>query len=461
MGGEHRALEARPSGGLARARRVGVKREDLRFDPLAGVAAVEDLPVATRRAAGVSRFAPARRATLPRVRLFDWLTGSDASAAVETAEAVSFAVEAASVVGLVGSGTTFTPTKAPRIDRDTAMQVGAVKHSHDLICPTAGGLPINLEGPGRTATPWSLFEQPERNVPASITFGRLFEDLFFEKIAWWDVTEIGWHSYPAFVKRLDPKRVQVDADRGTVYVDGVERRDAGRTLIRFDTLVGGVLTEGARAVRTLLHLEHAAALAADGVPASEYFTPAQHMDPATTDEQILDMLNAYQQARRERRRAYVPAALEIHEGKGFNPEQLQLAQSRQAAVLEIARVTGVDPEELGVSTTSRTYANVFDRRKTFLDFTLGAYLKGVRDRLKMPDVTPRGYVPRFDLDDFLQTDTLTRYQTYAAGLAIGALDHDEMRAAEGKAPLAAPPAPVAPPANVRALPAPNPQENAS
>lgn len=393
------------------------------------------------------------------MRIFDWLTGP-AVAVAEAADA-SFAVDAASVVGLVGASETFTPTKAPKIARDTAMQVGAVKHSHDLICPTAGGLPINLEGPGRTAVPWSLFEQPERNVPASVTMSNLFADLYFEKIAWWDVTEIGYHTYPAYVKRLEPSRVQVDADRGTVYVDGVERRDAAKSLIRFDSVVGGMLTEGARAVRTLLHLEHAASMAADGVPASEYFTPGEGMDPAITDAEIVDMLAAYQDARRKRTRAYVPAALKINEGKGFNPEQLQLAQSRQAAVLEIARCAGVDPEELGVSTTSRTYSNTFDRRKQFLDFTLGAYLKAVRDRLRMPDCTPRGYVPRFDLDDFLQTDTLTRYQTYAAGLAIGALDHDEMRAAEGKAPLLAPPATAAPPANVRALPAPASQENAS
>lgn len=392
------------------------------------------------------------------MKIFDWLTGSDASAAVETAESVSFAVEAASVVGLIGSPTEFTPTKAPKMDRDTAMQVGAVKHSHDLICPTAGGLPIRLEGPGRTGVPWSLFEQPERHRPASVTMSELFADLYFEKIAWWDVTEIGYHGYPSFIRPLRPARVQVDADRGTVYVDGHERRDAAKTLIRFDSTVGGMLTDGARAVRTLLRLEHAASMMSDGVPASEYFTPKDGVDPGD-DAEIVAMLNAIQVARRTRTRAYIPAVLERHAGDGFNPEQLQLAQSRQAAVLEIARCAGVDPEELGVSTTSRTYNNSFDRRKQFVDFTLGAYLKAVRDRLKMPDVTPRGYVPRFDLDEFLQSDTLTRYQTYAAGLEIGALDHEEMRAAEGKAPL--PALPAKPAATVRALPSPTSQENAS
>lgn len=392
------------------------------------------------------------------MRILDWLTGSDASTAVDVADATSFAVEVASVVGLIGTSTEFTPTKAPRMDRDTAMQVGAVKHSHDLICPTAGGLPINLEGPGRVVTPWSLFEQPERNRPASLTMSDLFADLYFEKIAWWDVTEIGYHGYPAYVKPLAPARVRVDSERQTVYVDGRERRNPEKTLIRFDSPVGGMLTDGARAVRTLLRLEHAASLMSDGVPASEFFTPKDGIDPGD-DAAIVEMLNSIQVARRNRTRAYVPAALERHAGDGFNPEQLQLAQSRAAAVLEIARVAGVDPEELGVSTTSRTYANVFDRRKQFVDFTLGAYLKAVRDRLKMPDTTPRGYVPHFDLDDFLQTDALTRYQTYEVGVRVGAIDGpEEVRALEGKAPLQNTPTPTA---SVRALPSPTAQENAS
>lgn len=154
--------------------------------------------------------------------------------------------------------------------------------------------------------------------------------------------------------------------------------------------------------------------------------------------------------------AYMPHALDYHSGQGFNAEQLQLAESRQHAVLEIARVAGVDPEELGVSTTSRTYSSDWSRRKSFLDFTLGPYLTAVSDRLLMPDTTPRGYTPGFDLDAFLRTDTLTRYQTYAAGLEIRAITEDEMRAAEGKAPLASPA-----PAPLRSLPTPTSQENAS
>lgn len=372
--------------------------------------------------------------------------------AVDAAEAVAaeFAVDANSidpaVFGLTAYASNGNTPRAARIDRATAMQVPAVKRSRDLVCASSGALRLRLR---RTADgaygAWSLFDQPERNVPRSVTMTRLFEDLLFEQVAWWDVTEFGVHTYPSYVQRLDPSRVVVDA--GKVYVDGRERKDAARTLIRFDSPNDGLLIAGARAIRTCLLLDQAAANMADGIPPSDYFTPGEGFDPATSDAEVIAMLDAWQIARRTRSTGYVPAALDYHTG-GWSPEQLQLADARQHAVLEIARVAGVDPEELGVSTTSRTYSSDWSRRKSFLDFTLGAYLNAVTDRLVMPDVTPRGYEPEIDLDGFLRSDPLARYTAYKAGREAGALTADEVRIAEGKLPIDATTAD-----NVRALPA--------
>jgi len=376
--------------------------------------------------------------------------------AVHTTEAIGAAVEFAvdegsidpAVFGLTAYSTA-TTQRAARIDRATAMQVPAVKRARDLVCASSGGLRLRLrrvtDGAYDNGT-WSLFAQPERSVPRSVTMTRLFEDLFFEGIAWWDVVETGYHTYPTYVARLAPQRVNVND--GRVYVDGVERRDAARTLIRFDSPNDPLLVAGARAIRTCLLLDQAAANMADGVPPADYFTPAEGMDPATTDTEIIEMLDRWQASRRSRSTAYVPAALDYHTG-GWSPEQLQLADARQHAVLEIARVAGVDPEELGVSTTSRTYSSDWSRRKSFLDFTLGGYLNAVSDRLRMHDVTPNGYEPEIDLDGFLRSDPLARYTAYKAGREAGALTADEVREAEGKRPIDAP---ADESSNVRALP---------
>lgn len=348
-----------------------------------------------------------------------------------TAESgASFAIDATAVDPAVFGLTAYeSPTApAPRIDRRTARQVPAVKRGRDLICGTLGGLPVDLIGPGQIPATSSLFEQPEKNVPRSVTMVKTFEDLFYEGIAWWRVLELGWHGYPIFVKRVDPNKVSVDEDSGKVYVDGLHVDDS--ELIRFDSPNDALLEAGARAIRTSLRLDVAASNGSDGTPPVDYFTPVDEADPLEDDE-IRDVLTDWKSARRESRTAYVPAALKYNVA-GWNPEQLQLTGQRQHAVLDLSRVIGLDPEDLGVSVTSRTYQNSETRRRDLLDFTLSAYLIAVSDRLKMGDVTPRGYYAKFNLDAFLRSDTLQRYQAYEIGLRVGAVTKPEIRVLEDR-----------------------------
>lgn len=349
------------------------------------------------------------------------------------------------VFGLASYATPTAP--APRIDRRSAIQVPAVKRARDLIAATLGGLPLDLYDSNRQPVTPSPFAQPERSIPRSVTMTRLFEDLLFEEIAWWQITESDYRGFPLYVKRLRPGRVTVDEDQGKVYVDGREADQT--TLIRFDSPTDGLLKAGARAIRTCLALDSAAAKAADGVPAVQYFTPTEGADPAEDDE-ITELLDAAEEARRNRRIGYIPASLKLLDG-AWDPEKLQLADQRQHAVLEIARVAGIDPEELGVSTTSRTYSNQFDRRKAFLDFTLGQYRQAVEDRLSMNDVCPRGQYAKFNLDSFLRSDPLARYQSYKAGKEVGALTDEDIARLEDK-PAGSVSAPAAEPATVTALP---------
>lgn len=367
-------------------------------------------------------------------------------------EATTFAVDAESIPpSVVGLESYASPTAiAPKITRREARQVPAVKRSRDLIAGPLGMLPLNVVKADFTVETTSWLQQPERSVPRSITMTRLVEDLFYDEIAWWRIVESDYRSYPARVKRLKPWQVVVNEDEGKVYVDGKHVDDS--ELIRFDSPNDGMLTAGARAIRQCLLLDQAAQRYADGTPPGDYFTPSEGVDPFADATELQEkLLDPWQGARRARSTAYIPAIVDYHVN-AFNPEQLELADQRQHAVLEIARVAGIDPEELGVSTTSRTYANQFDRRKAFLDFTLGAYRAAIEDRLSMGDVTPRGSVVRFNLDDFLRSDALTRYQAYKAGLEVGAIDPDEIRPAEGKPQLTGAPAPAPAAPALRAVP---------
>lgn len=333
----------------------------------------------------------------------------------------------------------------PRVSRVDALSVPAVLRSRNLICPVLGGLPLRVHNPDRTIRPNRLLEQPEQGVPRSVTMTRLVEDLLFDEVAWWRVVLLGWDGFPAVVERLDPSTVVVAPD-GKVYVNGVETPD--RELIRFDSPNPGLLTAAARAIRTLLKLDAAAGRYADSPVPAAYLAPKDGVRPS--EDAVAAALVTWNEANARRVTGYVGPGVEL-KTVGLTPEQMQLIESRQHAVLEIARAAGIDAEDLGVSTTSRTYFNAEDRRQAFLDFTLGPYVSAIQDRLSMGDVTPRGSYVRFAFEGFLRTDALTRYQSYALALDVGALAPDEIRPLEDRPDLT-----PAQRAAVRPAPAPQP-----
>ncbi|MGH3499950.1 MAG: phage portal protein [Nocardioidaceae bacterium] len=320
---------------------------------------------------------------------------------------------------------------APRVSRTVAMQVPSIKRCLDLTSGAAGRIPfVQLDRTGQAVVS-PLLSQPEPSIPRSITMMRTITDLLLEGTAWWLITRFDWQGRPASVVRLDPRTVSVTQE-GRVYytLDGnsgeVSEWVPDQNMIRFDSPSEPILSAGARAIRTLLLLDKAAENSADGVPPQDYFTPTEDVDPAT-DEDITEILDAWGTARKARRTAYVPAALKYNVNAGFSPEQLQLIESRQHAVTEIARLFGIDAEELGIPTTSRTYFNAYDRRKNFVDFTLGPLLSTIEDRLSMDDVTLRGNHVRADLDVLLRSDPATRMAIATQGVTSGVMTLAEAR----------------------------------
>lgn len=351
--------------------------------------------------------------------------------------------------------------RKPRISRALAIQCPAVLRGRNLICTPPGGLKLALYATrDQTETIPPLFAQPERDIARSVTISYTIEDLLFESTAWWRITE--WsgpygspYSYPTKVRRLEPRSVQQRKDNKTyVSRDGSLQGDSydyvpDADLIRFDSPAPGVLLEGGGAIMTLLMLDQRAYNSANNPVPEGYFTPKDGVDPFdddpetdATEEEIAEAYTAtkfladWQRRRVTETTAYVPGGLD-YEQLAWDPEKLQLAEARQHAVLEIARLMGLDPEDVAVSTTSRTYFNAETKRQDRVDFVLGMYLQAIADRLSMGDVTPRGQVARWDTDLFTMTDTKTRLETYEIGIRIGLWDIDEVRKKEGLPPLTA------------------------
>jgi hypothetical protein len=339
-------------------------------------------------------------------------------------------------------GMTSGGTIAPRISRSQALQVPAVLRSRNLIAGTLACLPIHIrDQQRRIATPTTLLEQVDPDVPNVVTFAQTYEDLLFESTSWWRVIETGWHGYPTFAEHISVDRVTISGvDLPTlngqqssgpfqVFIDGKPVPD--EEVIRFDSPNPPLLRHAARAIRACLNLDITASNYSETPVPLGVFTPKDGERPRENAKDIQEILDKWNEARRSKVWGYLGRAWDIKELQ-FNAEQIQLADQRQHAVLEIARAAGIDPEDLGVSTTSRTYQNSEQRRRDLVDFTLTAYMSAVEQRLSMRDVLPRGYEAKVNLDAFLRADTKSRAETYAIGKPVGMYTEEEIRELEDK-----------------------------
>ena len=326
-----------------------------------------------------------------------------------------------------------------KIARDEALRVPAIKRARDWICGSIGQFPLVLLDPAGRPTDWSLLSQPESGVARSVTVTRTVEDMLMDERAWWKTTHVGWHGKPAEIVRLESQTVSVQP-KYVSYPEGQAKVwPSIPGLIRIDSPNGGLLSSPA--IRAYIALARIAMQAIDGAPPIDWFTAGDD-DEDPDDDEVLEILNDWTTARRARRTGYVRKNLKYNRD-GFNPEQLQMASAREFAITEIARLTGIDAEELSVSTTSRTYFNALDRRRERLDTVLGPYMTAVEGRLSMEDVTPRGYKVMFDTSAYLRLDDMAAAQTDQILIGSKVLLPDEAREKRHLQPLGTP-APDAP-----------------
>lgn len=346
------------------------------------------------------------------------------------------------------SGTTVT--------REQALSVPAVRRGRNLICSVAT-MQLEQRGPDNEVEPSALLRQIDPDVPNIVTIAQTVDDLLFDSIAWWLVTATDFAGYPVSARHLDVRAVSleppangkaraplpsdIDPRGGVVWVDG--KPVAGNRVIRFDSPNPAVLKHAGREIRRAIALDKAAVTYASDPRPADYFTPTPGAEELS-DEQVLVELAKWKAARKRRATGYVPASMTYHSVDSPAPRDLQLVELQRQVNLDIANALGIDPEDLGISTTSRTYANDVDRRRNKLNEVLGPYMRAVTDRLSMGDVTRRGYTVRFNTTDYLQPNPTERWATYSSAKAIGAMTVPEIREAERMPPLPDPP-PQAPP----------------
>jgi hypothetical protein len=355
------------------------------------------------------------------------------------------------VLAAMRSGLTAT------IDRESALQVAAVQRGRNELCSIAT-LPMRLYQ-GLDVQDSALFRQFDPDVPNVVHLAMTIEDLAFERVAYWQVTGRDFERYPVCVRRIPPNRVSLtrpdgparDGDRRWVWVatdrPGQWQQLPTEDLIRFDSPNPGILGANSRAIRRALALDQVAAMYADNPQLREWFTDAPDSEQTMTQDEVDGFLAQYGAARRQSPFGWIPSTVTRADVSTPSPRDLTLVELQKQVTIEIANGLGVDPEDLGVSTTSRTYQNAVDRKQDKINRVYAPYMRALTDRLSMGDVTKRGYFVQFDLTDYLKSDPVTQATYWKALKDMGATDSAEIR---GWAGLSGPPpaAPVAPAAAV-------------
>jgi HK97 family phage prohead protease len=361
-------------------------------------------------------------------------------------------------LGLDGSGVT----------RELALSVPGVLRARNLICGSICALPLEQRDARRRPVPAELIEQIDPDIANVVTLAQMVEDLLFDGISWLEVLEKGRGNFPIKARRRDPRTVSLqppndgrsraplpsleDPRGAVVYVDG--RPVATSHMIRFDSPNPGILTAARRAIRRAVFLDKMAEVYAKNPRPLDYFAPKEDADPADDDD-IRVMLDDWRRCREEGSTGYVPYAVDYHTVDVPSPADLQILDQQRFAAVQVANATGLDPEDLGVSTTSRTYQNAVDRRQDKINETLAPYMLAITGRLSMPDVTPPGDHVVFNVNEYLRADPLTRWRMWEIGLRNDVIDAEEVRAEE-RYPVGAPTprpaaAPVPLPDNVRQI----------
>jgi len=348
-----------------------------------------------------------------------------------------------------------------RVGREEALSVPAVLRGRNMLC-SISTLPLEAVDAQNRVQDHPLLGQVDANVPNVVTLAMTVEDLLFEAVAWWRITDFGPDGYPVSAVRYAPEQVSMTPPsdyRHGLLPSGLPTEPAadaamlpGRAVwmggepvtwdqvIRFDSPNPALLVSGQRAIARAIALDKTADLYAGNPQARGFFAPADpNADPGNDDE-IIKALDDFAEARSKRLDGYVPAALVYNPISNPTPAEMQLVEMQRRADLAIANALGVDPEDIGLSTTSRTYQNATDRRKDRVNDVLAPYMKAVTDRLSMPDVTRDGVTVRFSLDDYLKADPKTRAEVQQAYVTMGVTDAAEVRAAEGLPPRAIQPA---------------------
>jgi len=326
---------------------------------------------------------------------------------------------------------------------DAALRIPAYKRGVTLISGIIAQLPLVVYSQGVRVSPDDVkldVSQPEQWVPYEVTMQRTVIDLIAYGRAYWLVTQVSkdeqgrsWPVKVEYVKAADVGDDGINAPMVSIPDLGEVMKSSRRAIgtqqgdvIEMYAPAGGTLANGTQILNTALALESAAGnYAAAPMPALALKNEGADLPV----DQVEGLLEAWEQARRERATAYLSASVTV-EQYGFSARELQMVEGRNESAIQVARLLNLDPHYVGASLpgTSMTYSNRVDQRRDLLDFTCAPYMNAIEQRLTMRDVTPTKYskVVQLNTETFLRLNMQDRANLVAQLQPLGILSDKEV-----------------------------------
>lgn len=331
---------------------------------------------------------------------------------------------------------------ATAIDRQNAMSVPSIAQCRNLICGTISSIPLEVysSSTGEEITDLPLWvRQPDTRAPRAVTISWTVDSLLMYGVAYWRVTEVyADDNRPSRFEWIQNDRVTLKLNKFNSEVDyymvnGERVPDSGvGSLITFQHLDQGILLRGSRTIKAAADLELAAAIAAQTPQPSGYI---KNEGADLPDDKIQGLLATWKNARLAKSTAYLTSTLSYFPTQ-FSPAEMMYNEGIQNMSLQICRMMNVDATYLSAETMrSNTYSNILDKRKEFHAYTLQPYITAIEDRLSLDDLTPRGQVVRFAVDEtYLRSNPLERLQVTEKMLELNLITVDQAKAMEDLTP---------------------------
>jgi HK97 family phage portal protein len=327
------------------------------------------------------------------------------------------------------------------MDRATALQVSTVSRCRNLICGVISYLPLELykKSTGEELESPIWLEQPDIRQPRAVTLAYTVDSLIFYGVAYWRVTSLyADDGRPSGFEWVANTRITVSTDQNgyevSYYlVDGNRVPMSGiGSLVTFQSLLPGVLETGGRTIQAAIDIQKASSVSA----ATPMATSVIRNNGADLPEaQIQGILASWKSARANRSTAYLTSQLEV-QNIGFSPKDMMYNEASQYLSTEIARLMNVPAFMVSSDmNNSMTYQNVLDSRKEYVAYTLQPYICAIEERLSMDDITRRGNIVKFAVDEtFLRADTTARLDAIEKMLSLGLIDVKQAREMEQMSP---------------------------